>query len=271
MSKITPLFKSFGGKNNMWKEIAQYFLDNNEYNIYIEPFAATYALGLHTMPQVDIEIINDLNGNIINLYKTIQNKDTFNEFKGLCDLTPYSEELREEYIKNLSNKNVELDDVTRAFQWFYINRTSHNGTGGFSVNISVRRNMSKSISDYLSCVDGLINFHQRLSHCVITNRDGVSLVEKYGDNQKVFMYCDPPYVWSTRTSARYEVDMPTATQVKFVDACIAAKCKLLISGYDNEIYAKLENNGFQKLSFEVKTISAKGEKKTKTEWLWKNY
>ena len=37
-------------------------------------------------------------------------------------------------------------------------------------------------------------------------------------------------------------------------ACISSNAKILISGYDNPIYTKLEDNGFKKVLFDVNTI-----------------
>ena len=70
---------------------------------------------------------------------------------------------------------------------------------------------------------------------------------------------------------KYIVIMDDDLQQKFVDTCINAKCKLLISGYDNEIYKQLEDAGFQKIGFEVSVYGGNNISRTKTEYLWKNY
>jgi DNA adenine methylase len=130
--------------------------------------------------------------------------------------------------------------------------------------------MSKAVSDFLSAIDRLPELHDRLSKVIITNTDGIKLIEKY-DNPNTLIYCDPPYHWSTRTSARYEVDMDNISQEKFIDSVIKSKSKILISGYDCELYDKLVNNGFTKHQFDVKTIDGNFERKTKVETVWKNY
>lgn len=151
-----------------------------------------------------------------------------------------------------------------------MNRTSHNGIGGLSVNTVVRRNMSKSVSDMLSCIDRLPELHQRLSRCIVLNQDGINLIEKY-NKENVFIYSDPPYEWSTRTSVRYKVDMDREGHLKFIDACLNSKAKILISGYDCEIYDALTDANFTKIKFEVNTIGGNMKPKTKVETLWKNY
>ena len=85
------------------------------------------------------------------------------------------------------------------------------------------------------------------------------------------MYLDPPYIHSTRGETRYDVEMTDEEHKKFIDLCCSAKCKMLISGYDNELYDKLLDYGFKKVSFDVNTITGTRKPKIKTETLWKNY
>jgi site-specific DNA-adenine methylase len=80
------------------------------------------------------------------LFKVISNKELFSLFKEKLDLTPYSRDLRKKYIDDLK---LDLSILERAYKFFYVNRTSFNGSGGFTSNLEIRRNMSKSVSDYL--------------------------------------------------------------------------------------------------------------------------
>ena len=261
--------KYLGGKNSMFNHIVKHFPKPEEYNIYIEPFGGSYGIGFHMDYIPPIEIYNDLYENVYALYKVIADKELFPKFKEMADTYPYSEQFRAEFREDLKNPNLSLLD--RAFRFFYVNRSSHNGIGGMSVNMVVRRNMAKSVSDYLSVVDNLEEYHQRMSHMVIMHRDAVDLMDRYKDYEGVFMYCDPPYEWSTRGETRYAVDMDADGQQRFIDACLRSNAKLLISGYDCELYDQLTDAGFKKIQFDVNTVSGTREKKTKVETLWKNY
>ena len=258
--------KYFGGKGTMFKNIIQHFPTSNSYDTYIEPFGGSFSVGLKKEP-TSIEIYNDLEQNVYSLYKVLSDPDLFKEFKSRCDLVIYSEDLRIDFKDKLKD-NLSLID--RAFYFFYVNRTSHNGVGGILLNMVVRRKMSKSVSDFLSSVDRLPELHQRLSKLIVLNRDGVDLIEKY-NTPNIFIYCDPPYEQSTRTSARYKVDMDNQTHIRFLNSVITSRAKILISGYDCELYNKLTENGFTKISFEVNTIDGRGKPKVKVETLWKNY
>ncbi len=260
--------KYFGGKGNMYKNIIEHFPNNNSYDTYIEPFGGSYSIGLNMCPPAKIEIYNDIENNVYSLYKVLSDESLFKIFKDKIDLVPYSEKIREEFKKYL--KERELTILERAFYYFYVNRTSHNGSGGFSMNTYIRRNMSKSVSDYLSVIDRLPELHNRLSRVIISNTDGIKLIEKH-NNSNTLIYCDPPYEQSTRTNARYKEDMNREEHIKFLDVVMKSNSKIIISGYDCELYKILEKNGFTKINFDVKTISGNFESKTKVETLWKNY
>lgn len=264
MSKI--LTRRFGGKGNMANRIKQYFPPEDSFNLYCEPFAGSFGIGM-TMG-APILIYNDLDKNIYSLYKVVSDESLFYQFKAKCDLAYYIEELRSEYKEELKRNDLSL--VDRAFYFFYVSWLSHNSVGGFSLNTCVRRNMSKSVSDYLSAIDRLSELHQKLSKVIVTNKDGISLIERY-NTPNCFLYLDPPYETSTRGSARYEVDMDRETHLRLLDAVQNSDAKILLSGYDCDIYNQLEQSGWRKEQFEVNTVDGKRRSKTKVETLWFNY
>ena len=268
MKKQTAPIKYFGGKGSMYNSILKYFPNSSEYDTYIEPFGGSYSIGLNLDIPPPIEIYNDLEKNVYSLYKVLSDNNLFIQFKEKCDLVFYSEDLRKEFKELLKDNSLSL--VDRAFYFFYFNRTSHNGSGGFSKNTYIRRSMSKSISDFLSAIDKLPELHNRLSKVIVSNSDGIELINKYSDT-RTLIYCDPPYEQSTRTSARYDVDMNNNEHIKFLDAVKNSKSKIIISGYDCELYDTLTNSNWEKIQFEVKTISGNFKSKIKTETLWRNY
>jgi DNA adenine methylase len=259
----------FGGKGTMFKNIIEYFPKTGSYDTYIEPFSGSFTIGIKKTI-TPVEIYNDLEKNVYSLYKVISDKVLFEQFKQKCDLTYYCADIRKEYKELL--KNPELSILDRAFYFFYVNRTSRNGIGGLSVNTIIRRNMSKSVSDFLSAIDRLPELHQRLSNLIVLNEDGFELIKKY-DRENVMFFCDPPYEQSTRTSStRYKFDLNREGHIFFLDTVInIKKAKILISGYDCELYNKLTDNNFKKQQFIVNTVDGNRVPKTKIETVWYNY
>lgn len=261
----TKLITYFGGKGGaLVGKINEFFPP--KYDKYIEPYGGSATvLFSQTAP---FEIYNDIYNNVYSLFKVISDDKLFYELKQKLDLTPFSEKLRKEYKEKLKDNSIYLLD--RAYYYFYVNRTSVNGIGGFSVKSVIRRNISKSTSDYLSAIDNLEYYHKRLSNVIITNKDAIELIKKYNSND-VFIYLDPPYVQSTRTKARYECDMTDDKHQEMLNEIIDSKSNILLSGYDNDMYNILINNGWNKYSFKVNTVTGKNKPKEKIETLWYNY
>lgn len=252
----------------MFNSILENFPKEKDYRIYVEPFGGTYTVGLHMDYLPPIEIYNDLEKNVYSLYKVLKNSEMYDEFLKRVSLTPFSEDERREAKEKLEDDSISIID--RAVYFFVMNRMSHNGIGGISLNMVVRRGMSKSVSDYLSAIDRMPELHERLSRVLILNRDAIGLMDKFSQ-ENCFLYCDPPYVWDTRGATRYKMDNNNEWHESFVDCCIRSNAKILISGYEHPIYDRLEQNGFTKVTFNVNTITGTGKPKTKTEALWKNY
>ncbi len=234
----------------------------SEYDIYIEGFGGSASILLSKTPTPK-EIYNDLSDNVYSLYKVIADEKLYKKLVDKMEILPYSEQIRREFIEDLKKKQSLFD---RAYKFLYVNRTSFNGVGGFSVNLLTRRGVAKSISDYIGMVEHLPEIHQRMRSVIIEHRDIMELIEKY-DAPNVFFYLDPPYIQSTRSSnQKYEVEMPDEKHIEMIDLILKCKGKFLISGYYHEIYKKLEDNGFTRIVFESTNSNSE-----RVESLWKNY
>lgn len=251
--------KYYGGKSYMTDIIIGQF--PTDYKVYVEGFGGGASV-LFSKKRTPIEVYNDLGENVYSLFKVLHDKNMFQRLKERLELTYYSDQIRQEFKQDLKGE-LSLED--RAFKFIYVNRTSFNGVGGFSTSLIVRRNMSKSTSDFLSMVEHLPEIHERLSSVIIEHRDIMELLDKY-DNPDTFMYLDPPYLWSTRSSnTSYEKEMSDEQHMVFCERCLNFKGKLLISGYDNELY-KILDKKFTKISFKSPNSGSDS-----IETLWKNY
>lgn len=253
------VIKYFGGKTNMTDIFKSNFPTN--FDIYVEGFGGGASL-LFSKEQKGIEVYNDLDENVYSLFKVLSDKELFEQLKEKMDLTYYSEQLRQEFKADLRK---ELSVVDRAYKFLYVNRTSFNGVGGFSVSKYVRRNMSKSTSDYLSMIDGLRDVHERLSAVIIEHKDIMDILEKY-DAENVFLYLDPPYVLETRLSSeRYNCEMTNEQHENMLKKIVPMKSKIMISGYDCELYNNYLKD-WRRLEFTCPNAFSNA-----TEVIWMNY
>lgn len=251
--------KYYGGKTYMTDIIKNHF--PKQYNVYVQGFGGGASL-LFSKNQEKCQIYNDLGKNVYSLFKTLSDKEMFLQLKQKLDLTYYSFDLRKQFKQKLKEDNLSL--LQRAYCFIYVNRSSFNGVGGFSTNLITRRNMSKSVSDYLSMIDYLPQIHNRLSSVIVENRDIFELIPKY-DSKETFFYLDPPYVHETRSSTTsYEQQMTNEQHEQLIDLINNSKGMFLISGYYHPIYDNLRN--FNRIDFESPNSGSDS-----IETLWFNY
>lgn len=105
---------------------------------------------------------------------------------------------------------------------------------------------------------------ERLKNAIIENGEAINIIERY-NNKDVFIYCDPPYVLSTRKEHLYNYDMTDEQHIKLLEVLMKHKGKVLLSGYDNELYNKMLK-GWHK-----ETIVTSAERGKRIECLWMNY
>lgn len=104
-----------------------------------------------------------------------------------------------------------------------------------------------------------------MENAQIENYDAIRLIESVrGEN--TFIYCDPPYSMGTRKKYLYNHEMDDEAHERLLDALVKSDCKIMISGYENELYNK-KLEGWHK---ESKNTTAERSVK-RTEVIWMNY
>lgn len=250
----------YGGKGLMTRQILSYFPPS--YSVYVEAFGGAANLLFAKQP-TPAEIYNDLGENVYALFKVISDSKLYVEFKARLDSHYYMEQLREEYKEKLA-RNLSLID--RAVYFFYVNRTSFNSVGGFSISYKfIRRGLTKNVADFLNAIDGLPEVHERLSRVTITHQNAFDLIPRFALDKSAFLYLDPPYVQETRKSnTRYECELTDVEHAALIDLCLESKAQIMLSGYGSSIYKRLEPR-FKKIEI-VDPVN-----KDAREYLWINY
>lgn len=99
----------------------------------------------------------------------------------------------------------------------------------------------------------------------IENRPAVEVIKRFNyDN--VFMYIDPPYVWSTRNGKQYKHEMSDAEHEELLKLVLQSRANIIISGYESDMY-----NDYL-AGWEKKKFSSCAEHgKSRQEVIWMNY
>lgn len=109
------------------------------------------------------------------------------------------------------------------------------------------------------------NLNENWPECQFDTIEGNSisyLVENQFD-EKTLIYCDPPYVHSTRTSkSRYQHELTDDDHRNLLAVLRSLDCMVMLSGYRNPIYEELISDWFS-VDFQAMT---RGGVRTETVW-----
>ena len=264
----TPL-TWFGGKFYMISTILERIPPHKR---YVEIFGGSAAI-LYAKPRVEVEVYNDLNPGLSNLMSVLKDDELFSQFYRKIVVQPSAREIYEGYKKTWESQT---DQIEHAVQWFTINRQCFSGCFAGSWKIGVTRKLGET---WFNHVRGLPSTRQRIRHIDVENADWRDLLPKY-DDKDTFFYLDPPYVHSERSSYMYDHEMTDDDHIELIEAIQSLKGKVLLSGYHNPIYEKLEwsHEDFSTWCWaagKTKTSKLRGEgglgRHQRTEVLWRNF
>ena len=256
---------------------------------YLEAYGGAAAL-LFAKPPSEFEVYNDIDGELVNFFRVLRDKEKFQRFYEKVCLTPYS---REEYNYCRGVLYETEDPVERAYRFYVVARQSFGGdfahSWGFNVK-TIRRGMPCVVSKWLSGIEMLPEIHKRVMTVLIENLPALECMEKYGsawEYNESFIVVDPPYLPSTRKSGKYRFDMSEQEHVELIDYLIRnqKRNRFMVLGFDNDLYERLVENGWQKICWEriclaiararSKKLQGKGalqdEKYRRKECIWINY
>lgn len=178
----SPLSGWIGGKYQLSKQIVSMI---PVHDCYCEPFSGA-AWVFFRKEKSKVEVLNDINTDIITLYRVVQNH--LEEFIRYFKWVLVS---RDEFKRWIKADPEILTDIQRATRFFYIQKNSFAGnigkkaTFGYAPSSPPRMNLLR-IEENLSAA------HLRLSQVYIENVSYSDLISRY-DREKTFFYIDPPY------------------------------------------------------------------------------
>lgn len=157
--------------------------------MYCEPFAGGASLLFAKKPS-RVEILNDIDGVLVNLYRCIQNVDKRSRLVQLLNETPYSRSVFDTWKYN---KDVPAGDIEKAARYFFLSKASFAGDtvrGGFACPSVTGRNPAQT---FRNAVESLEAVASRLKGVTIECLDYAECVKRY-DSETTLFYCDPPYM-----------------------------------------------------------------------------
>ncbi|EEW4294472.1 DNA adenine methylase [Escherichia coli] len=179
-----PVIPWIGGKRRLAKHILPLF---PKHRCYVEPFCGAAALFFMKQP-AQAEVLNDINGDVTNLYRVLQHhlEEFVRQFK-------WSLVSREMYRWLQITPEETLTDIQRAARFYYLQKLAFGGkvesrTFGTATTSPPRLNLLRMEEDLSAA-------HLRLARVCIENLDWADCIRRY-DRPHTLFYCDPPY-WKT--------------------------------------------------------------------------
>jgi len=259
---MRQVLKYPGSKWNIASQLATLI---PEHHSYLEPFFGSGAL-LFTKSHSDIETVNDIDSDITNLFKCIQ--EDAERLAKIVATTPFSREIYDVQFEILNN-NVYAEPYERAAS-FLIKCWQGHGfrTNGYKVgwkNDVQGRESMYALWNWYRLPVWIMEISERLRKVQVENKPAMEVIDRF-NYESVFMYLDPPYILGTRSGKQYKYEMTDSEHEDMLKLVLKSKAKIMISGYESDMYNNYLS-GWHKEYFQ----SCAEHHGTRREVVWMNY
>ncbi|MEN5089304.1 DNA adenine methylase [Pseudomonas protegens] len=266
MTITTPVIRYHGGKFRLANWVLSHF---PAHKCYVEPFGGAAGV-LIQKPRSYAEVYNDLDGEIVNLFRVLQAEGSSQRLIELLTITPYA---RAEF--DLAWQPAE-DPIERArrliirAQMGFGSAGASKGTTGFRIDTARAYGTAQHL--WQRYPEHLAAICRRLTGVLIENRPAVEVVQAH-DAPETLHYIDPPYMHSTRVNGAakgryYRHELSDNQHAELLASLKTLRGFVVVSGYSNELY-EAELTGWT-MNTTTARISAGRGGSTRQECLWLN-
>lgn len=266
MTVTRPALRYHGGKFRLAPWVIGFF---PPHSTYVEPFAGAASV-LLLKERCGAECYNDLDGNVVNLFRVLRDVDRAFELQRRVALTPFA---RDEFDWSYEPAVDEIDAAHKLVVKSFM------GHGSDSATRSCRTGFRSKLTDgrvlpayeWATWADAIPAITRRLAGVLIENRDALEVIGRMEHSSTLF-YVDPPYVHSTRSAlgARgskthgYRHEMTDEQHQALAEVLHLSTGMVVLSGYASKLYDKLYR-GWER--FERKAWADAAKPRTEVVWL----
>lgn len=213
----SPIIPWMGGKRRLAKYLLPMF---PAHDCYVEAFAGGAALFFLRGQPAKVEVLNDINGDLVNLYRVVQHhlEEFVRQFKWALSSRQVFE-----WVKEIPPAT--LTDIQRAARFFYLQQ--HAFGGRIEGQTFGTATTTPSIN-LLRIEENLSAAHLRLGGVYIENLSWQAVLAKY-DRPHTLFYLDPPY-WDTEG---YGVPFEFDNYTEMAELMRSCKGKVIVSINDH--------------------------------------
>lgn len=234
-----PALRYHGGKFRLAPFVLSFF---PKHAMYIEPFGGGASI-LMLKDQCRAEIYNDLDSQVVNYFRVLQDPFKSAALQARLRLTPYAREVfHSAYEEPKDDQDAAYKLVIKSF----MGHGSDSATRGCRSGFRCKRPDGRALPsvDFMGWVEHMPQLTQRLRHVVIENLDALDLIKR-SDAPGHLFYVDPPYVHSTRTALEgrsshgYRHEMTDEDHRALAALLHDVKGMVILSGYSSGLYTEL--------------------------------
>lgn len=226
-----PVLRWHGGKWKLAEWIISYF---PTHRIYVEPFGGAASV-LVRKQRSYAEVYNDLDSEVVGLFKVLRDPIKAARLKEIVELTPFS---RVDFEESYEIVDCDIEQsrrlIIRSFMGFGSNAHNPKTSSGFRANSN--RSGTTPAHDWVNWPSQIQKFTERLCGVVIENRDAKRIMQSH-DTAETLHYVDPPYVKETRCKGYgYRHELTNSDHSELVEFLTGLKGMVVLSCYDHPIY-----------------------------------
>lgn len=229
------VLKYSGSKWNIAKKLVELIPSHHS---YVEPYFGSGAV-LFNKTASRIETINDLDGDVVNLFRCIQQDSDY--LARLVMTTPYSREAYEGSFRTVPIMGIPPGDdrfhkacrfLARCWQAYGSRNDGYKSGWKYD---AIGRERMYALWDWYELPVWIVETAERLRKVQIECRPALEVIKRF-DNPDVFMYLDPPYLLGTRNRRQYRHEMEDADYEELLETARQSQAKMMISGYESDMY-----------------------------------
>lgn len=240
--------------------------------IYVEPFGGGASVLLNRN-RSEIEVYNDLDAGLVNLFQVVRDDELFKLFCMNLEWVQYSRVEFREAIENYDN--ITVSNVNRAVMFFTMLNQSISGKRLASQGDWSRARLENKAETWHMRKQRLGPIHGRMRSVLIECRDALDVLQEW-DGPDTTFYCDPPYVLETRSKRKYyAVEPGDDYHEELVDVMLKLRGNVVLSGYNHPVYDRLATEGGWITdaygAFAIMQVTQEAaDKQTRTEVVYRN-
>jgi DNA adenine methylase len=235
-----------------------------EHRVYTEAFAGGAAVLFAKEPS-KVEVINDLNGELINFYRVC--KLDLAGLKREIETSIHARELHE-HSAHIYKHPTFFSPAQRAWAVWYNAKTSFASQLGDSFGYDRQkcqkptqiRNTKDAFADQL---------RERLEHITIECDDALKIIARF-DCEDAFHFIDPPYIYSNM--GHYGGMFNEQNMLELLDLCAGLKGKFMLTMYPCPLIQEyVDKHGWRIHAVERTVTASKSTRRKQEEWMVVNY